>query len=1129
MTTPEAPDPTLAAEAADATATVEESPTPPEPMTPERVTAWNRYLDRYIAGGVLLLVFLGAIHPITNASLWPRLKAGQLASSQGPLTRDPFSYTREGQPWVNIPWLFEVVNWQLYDGISSAINGLKATKTFWASTALIVLNALVVTIAAALLLSVRRRGPGLWWSAFCVFLALGGFVVPSLAFGLAPIVGGIASIAGATEIAPTSWGILLLGLEIFLLHRAVNLGRRGALYGLPVIFLLWANIDDSFAFGLIVLAAWLLGALLKPARREEPDAPGLSWLLGLGVLAASAGVVLLNPSLWRIYPTAFGPYLDMVRNLAGLRKTPLTGDQLSFFDPQSRSYFESMLGPGMAWLQAALYLVVVSVGFLSFALNRRRFALGRFLAFVASALLWAGLIRLAPFFSLVFAAVLALNGQEWYHGRFGTEGRLGAGWKLWSDGGRALMILLIFGFLAIGITGFAGVERPFGFGVDDSQFAFEAAEYLRQSDIEGRVLNLSVSHGDALIWADPRHKTYIDSRQGLFPDALREELRDLRNALREDKRSEWAPILEKYGATTLMLSPRLAVDVPVYEALLRNPSFVPYYDDGNAVLFGRVDQKTADRDRFLKNRLDAEQIVYQRFQPLDEPERTPAPVDWVDQILRHRALEEPGPHVAASARWLGQVWSVDSTEQPPEPADCLMAIREARIALARNPDDKFAFQLLNAAYQSLIQAEMTILGQADAPSDSEAVEAAITFRASTAQDPRSLNFLAPATPPANVPDAFRSLENAFITRILQPPPEAPPAPVVATPDQFIFFRYRQRVAALNFAIQLTPPPRTTDAKQGLALLHGQLADLYLGNQTLDLARDHLQAARDLVGPTAFGELRQQQLDQLIESVERFQAQLDEYAANQQAGPIQRANLAMQNGFLGLAIEELRAAESAGVSLLQVRPMLIDLYGRVGLPNEAFTLLEQTTVNDPSLATGPGTAAHRQGLVYLFLGYYSNASFYWQSYAIPELRRTEAFQALNAARGLLVGDPANTTRSVLEISGTPGSQGYLETQAHWEFEIGLVLLESGIPQDVYDPKGTLLQQGAVSHFRKALELDPELPTRPLIAYYLEKLGAEVPAKDAKGDANKNTDGPGEGGPSASSDEPPADTAAEGSPK
>ncbi len=544
MTTPESPDPTLESEADAATTTTEESP-PPEPMTPERVSAWNRYLDRYVAGGVLLLVFLGAMHPIISSSLWPRLKAGQLASSQGPITRDPFSYTMEGQNWVNIPWLFEVLNWQLYNGVASAINGLSATKTFWAATALTVLNALVLAITAGVLLAVRRRGPGLWWASLCVMLALGGFLLPSAAIGIVPLVGGIAAIAGPSEVDPGVWGILLLAVELWLLHRAVNQGRRGALYGLPFVFLLWANLDDSFAFGLIVLLVWLVGALIKPSRREPAETPALSWPLGLGILAASAAVCLLNPSLWRIYPTAFGPVVEMVRNLTGLKTTPLTGDQLSFFDPQSRKYFEDMLGPGMARLQIALYLILVTVGMLSFALNRRRFALGRFLAFVAASLLWAGLIRLAPFFALVFAAVLTLNGQEWYHDRFGTEGRLGAGWKLWSDGGRAVTILLIFAFLALGITGFAGVELPFGFGVDASQFAFEAAEHLRQSEVEGRVLNLSVSHGDALIWADPRHKTYIDSREGLFTDALRSELRDLRRALRDDDRPQWSALLEK--------------------------------------------------------------------------------------------------------------------------------------------------------------------------------------------------------------------------------------------------------------------------------------------------------------------------------------------------------------------------------------------------------------------------------------------------------------------------------------------------------------------------------------------------------------------------------------------------------
>ena len=34
-------------------------------------------------------------------------------------------------------------------------------------------------------------------------------------------------------------------------------------------------------------------------------------------------------------------------------------------------------------------------------------------------------MRYSGEFALVFAAVIALNGQEWYQARFGTAGRLG--------------------------------------------------------------------------------------------------------------------------------------------------------------------------------------------------------------------------------------------------------------------------------------------------------------------------------------------------------------------------------------------------------------------------------------------------------------------------------------------------------------------------------------------------------------------------------------------------------------------------------------------------------------------------------------------------------------------------------
>ena len=68
-------------------------------------------------------------------------------------------------------------------------------------------------------------------------------------------------------------------------------------------------------------------------------------------------------------------------------------------------------------------------------------------------ILWGCLIRYSAEFALVFAAVIALNGQEWYQARFGTQGRLGTRWTLWSTGGRLVTLLLIFAVVGIDITG----------------------------------------------------------------------------------------------------------------------------------------------------------------------------------------------------------------------------------------------------------------------------------------------------------------------------------------------------------------------------------------------------------------------------------------------------------------------------------------------------------------------------------------------------------------------------------------------------------------------------------------------------------------------------------------------------
>src|SRR5207244_2588216 len=103
--------------------------------------------------------------------------------------------------------------------------------------------------------------------------------------------------------------------------------------------------------------------------------------------------------------------------------------------------------------------------------------------------------------------------------------------------------------------------------------------------------------------------------------------------------------------------------------------------------------------------------VYRQAQHLKSATQPPTPVSWLDKVFRARAQAAPQPHVWAADRWLGLRWGGDPSTNPPDPAHCYMALREARTALSRNPDDTNAFRLLNHAYRFLIQREAVLIGQ----------------------------------------------------------------------------------------------------------------------------------------------------------------------------------------------------------------------------------------------------------------------------------------------------------------------------------------------------------------------------------------------------------------------------------
>jgi len=1023
--------------APDAAEALDVEPEPePEPWTPARVSEWNAYYDLYVMGAALLLAFVVSAVRANNAPLWSNLKVGrQIIAQASPLVSDAFSYTEEGKRWVNIPWLFQTSHAAIHDLAIDLVptdpadpTANRASAAQVAVGALVALAALARLATAFVLLRIRRKGPGLWWTSLCAAMAVGAVIGPA-----GVMLGGIAQ---PGLVSPSTWGLLCLALEFLFLYKALGEGRAWGLYALVPLFLVWANLDESFALGLLALAAAAVGRLLDGQSAEAlvRHPAGHDALVSLGyedeavparspVSASAFGIVLLvcalaclaNPSTYRIVPAALAP----VTSLFERGEAPPTFDELSYFGPTIRAQF-----PGW-YLLTTYYLVVVAIGAASFALNRARFSWSRFLPYVVIAAAWGVYMRYSPEFAIVWASVMALNGQEWYQRRFGVAGKLGTGWTVWSTGGRLATLAALFYLVGVAITGYGKSpgDSRFGFGFDPNEFAFEAADYLATQDgITGNVFNWNASQGDAIVWkAGPARKVFLDSRSRLFPSSLQEKHYELRNALRDDDESVWKPAFDEYKITAVMIDSESAVNT--HRRLMQSPAWIPFYDDGKVVMFGRSDAPEPDRSAFESNRLDPELRAYKVVAPVRAADRPPTPVNWMDDIFQNRTLTPPRHHNNAARRWLSGAASAPDQPIVPDPARCLLAIREARAALAADPDDTTAYRLLAVAYGLLIQQESAML-------------------AGIPIEPEQADQIAAVHPNSGLLSSLT----------------------------------RQRLTALNFAIQTTPPPKGPAERQALISLHFDLFAAHMQLGHLDLARDQLQAALNLAKPGDLEpEARMQQrnqLDDLNQRVKQIEDALNELQIERQAGPIEKAQFAMSQGAPGLALIEFEEADRANMAPMIVKPQLIDLYNATGQPDRALEQLSEGGSDDLD-PHDPGGSWFRQGQVYQLLGNYGSTATLWRERAIPRLSFTRSNKALIAGQKLLLGDAIGATTDDLSLPGM------VDREAVWEYELGRNLLEWGDPVQ------------AAEHFSKALKLSPDLAYRPIIAYYLEQIGEPVP--------------------------------------
>ncbi len=385
--------------------------------------------------------------------LWGHVRFGRdILLSHAVPHIDGYAYTTLGQPWIDHEWLSQLCMAWLYTTAGSA--GLVVAKF-----------AVALATLGLVLARVRRRR-----SAVTTVGVIGLLTVASLARGFG--------------IRPQVVTYLLLSLLLLVLDDYVR-GRRGRLWLLPAMFLVWANLHGGFVLGLGILGLFACADLLRPQPSWQP------WM----VAAASAAITTLNP---------YGPRLLLYIWNELSRPHPISEWQPAAVEVEHLAFF-TMLG---------LFAITMP-----FARAWRRDGWETLLA-AGAGILALRHQRHTPVFALCAAAPLAAQldcAWAWVAQR--TAFRLSRLSRYVIAAAIAALAVLQLGLTAIRY-------RTWGLQIAFNPFEYPVAAVraLRQAGVQGN-LAVPLDWGEYVLWfLAPQIKVSFDGRFAtVFPERVVED------------------------------------------------------------------------------------------------------------------------------------------------------------------------------------------------------------------------------------------------------------------------------------------------------------------------------------------------------------------------------------------------------------------------------------------------------------------------------------------------------------------------------------------------------------------------------------------------------------------------------
>lgn len=498
-------------------------------------------LKFWFCAAVLLLAVFQFSENTVDPDLWGHVVFGQhMLQSRSIPKVDIYSWTANGQPWINHEWAAEII--------------LALFYTAWGGPGILLLKMSVGLAAFAVCL--RLGAQSLSWPARFVAWGFAALAVVEISFGFAA--------------RPQIFTALFLSLELLLLQQ-IHSGKRLWALALPVLFLVWVNTHGGVlaGFGLLGLAAGtttlqMVGnpfrkapGRISPGGPAEPRPLKTIVSLWLAVIAASAALHC-NPWGPRLIQWLIGSILWLRPQIAEWNPTPLNWDHAVFF-------------------------IVLALVVFGWTFTKQKRAWWELVVCGAFAVLGLRAVRNAPLFCLVALALApphlasALARFRRHLERLETLGRR-EGFQ------KAATVLLAVLSAGIGIATFTlHKENSLTMEVPRSQYPVAAIDFLREHQLHGRTL-VFFDWGEMLIFRLPGCPPSIDGRlDTCYPPELIAAHWKFYNDEPFDKE-----ILDVDQADLALLPATLAGTT----ALAHRPGWTVIYYDDLAVILAR------DADRY---------------------------------------------------------------------------------------------------------------------------------------------------------------------------------------------------------------------------------------------------------------------------------------------------------------------------------------------------------------------------------------------------------------------------------------------------------------------------------------------------------------------------------------------------